>query len=100
MPGEVGNAVFPGHRVTHTRPFLDIDRLAVRDQVTFVTPAGRFTYEVTGSQVVFPKDTWIVDPTPDATMTLFACHPPGSAKQRIVVRGVYAGRVPGSGGVT
>jgi sortase (surface protein transpeptidase) len=24
-------------------------------------------------------------------MTLFACHPPGSAKQRIVIRGAFVG---------
>ena len=29
---------------------------------------------------------WIVDPTPTATATLFACHPPGSVSHRIVVK--------------
>jgi len=28
---------------------------------------------------------WITDQTSDATATLFACHPPGSVTQRIVV---------------
>jgi sortase A len=28
---------------------------------------------------------WIVNPTDTATATLFACHPPGSTRQRIVV---------------
>ena len=27
MPGDTGNAVVAGHRVTHTHPFLDIDQL-------------------------------------------------------------------------
>src|SRR5689334_198884 len=31
MPCQRGNAVFPGHRVTHTHPFLDIDRLSPGD---------------------------------------------------------------------
>jgi sortase A len=87
MPGQAGNVVFAGHRVTHTRPFLDIDKLTPGDRVIMTTAAGSFAYEVTGSQVVGPKDTWIVNPTPDATMTLFACHPKGSAAKRLVVRG-------------
>ena len=31
----IGNAVFAGHRVTHTHPFLDVDQLAPGDQVIF-----------------------------------------------------------------
>ncbi|MBV8160606.1 MAG: class E sortase, partial [Acidimicrobiia bacterium] len=35
MPGDNGNAVVAGHRVTHTHPFLDIDQLQPGDQVVF-----------------------------------------------------------------
>ncbi|MGH8998013.1 MAG: sortase, partial [Acidimicrobiia bacterium] len=87
MPGQLGNTVFAGHRVTHTRPFLDIDKLVVGDQIVLRMPRGDYTYEVTGSQVVGPKDLWIVKQTPEATITIFACHPKGSARQRYVVRG-------------
>jgi sortase A len=93
LPGQVGNTVFAGHRVTHTRPFLDIDLLVPGDQVIFTMPNGRWAYEVTGSEIVTPRDVHIVNPTPDATMTLFACHPKHSARQRYVVRG----RLIGSG---
>ena len=31
-PGEVGNAVFPGHRTTHTKPFRNIDQLVPGDR--------------------------------------------------------------------
>src|SRR4051812_17657431 len=86
-PGQLGNAVFAGHRVTHTRPFLDIDLLAPGDQIIFHLATGTYTYEITEHIIVFPKDTWIADPTPDATVTLFGCHPKHSALQRYVVRG-------------
>src|SRR5438067_8587317 len=33
MPGDNGNTVVAGHRVTHTHPFLDIDQLQPHDQV-------------------------------------------------------------------
>lgn len=91
MPGQLGNAVFAGHRVTHSHPFRHVDRLAAGDEILLSTAQGEFRYTVTRTEIVGSRDTWIVDPTPDATLTLFACHPPGSAKQRIVVRGVYAG---------
>jgi sortase A len=87
MPGQVGNAVFAGHRVTHTRPFYDIDLLSPGDVVVFHTKDGTFTYRVTGHQIVSAKDTWIVKPTPTPTITLFACHPKHSAAQRYVIRG-------------
>jgi sortase (surface protein transpeptidase) len=32
-------------------------------------------------------DVWIVDQHPGRTVTLFACHPPGSAEFRYVVFG-------------
>ncbi|MGH8972735.1 MAG: class E sortase [Acidimicrobiia bacterium] len=91
MPGQLGNTVFAGHRVTHSHPFRRFDELAAGDEVIFLTADGEFRYQVTGIEIVGPRDTWIVNPTPDATMTLFACHPPGSAKQRIVIRGAYVG---------
>lgn len=90
MPGEAGNVVFAGHRVTHSRPFHNLDQLVQGDRVIFHTATGIFTYEMTEQLIVTPKDVWIANPTPDATMTLFACHPKGSARQRIVVRGTLA----------
>jgi sortase A len=86
MPGQRGNAVFAGHRVTHTHPFRNIDQLQPGDLVYFTVGGVRWTYRVTGHQVVTPKDTWIVAQTPNATATLFGCHPPGSARYRYVVR--------------
>jgi sortase A len=87
MPGRRGNTVFPGHRVTHSHPFLDLDRLVPGDEVVFHMPDGTFTYAVTGTQIVVPTDMWVIDQTPEKTMTLIACHPKHSARQRIVVKG-------------
>ena len=86
-PGQRGNAVFAGHRVTHTRPFLDIDLLVPGDQIIFHLATGTYTYEVTDHIIVYPQDTWIANPTPDPTVTIFGCHPKHSAIQRYVVRG-------------
>ncbi|MGH9040837.1 MAG: sortase [Acidimicrobiia bacterium] len=91
QPGHAGNAVFAGHRVTHTRPFLDIDLLEAGDRITFRTDAGTAVYEVTEHQIVTPDATWIAQPTAEPTVTLFACHPKHSARQRYVVRGKLIG---------
>lgn len=85
LPGEVGNAVFAGHRVTKTRPFRNIDQLVEGDLVHFTINGARSTYAVTGHKVVTPKALDIVTQTPTPTATLFACHPPGSARYRYVV---------------
>ena len=85
LPGEAGNTVFAGHRVTHSHPFRRINELAPGDQVIFNVAGVRSVYAVTGSQVVTPDATHIANQTPTPTGTLFACHPPGSARYRYVV---------------
>ena len=87
LPGQTGNTVFPGHRVTHDHPFFDIDLIQIGDQVTFINETGRYTYEVTDHFVVNADETWIADQTDGPTMTIFGCHPKHSAKQRYVVKG-------------
>ncbi|MGH9231164.1 MAG: class E sortase [Acidimicrobiales bacterium] len=85
MPGEIGNVVVAGHRVTHTQPFRDLDLLRPGDPLVFtLTDGGRWAYELTGTEIVAPDAMHIVEQTPEPTATLFACHPKGSAAQRIV----------------
>lgn len=86
-PGEDGNVVLAGHRTVATRPFYDLGRLRPGDRVHLEWRDGsRHTYRVTETFVVPPTGVWIVDPTPVPTVTMFSCHPKGSARQRIVVR--------------
>lgn len=85
MPGQVGNAVFAGHRVTHTHPFLHIDSLETGDQLIFTIDGVKSVYSVTSHEVVTPDALYIADQTPTATATIFGCHPPHSATYRYVV---------------
>jgi len=85
MPGQPGNVVVAGHRVSHSKPFRHIDELAAGDQVKFTVNGTVFTYVVTGHEVVDPTAIRIVDQTAEPTATLFACHPPGSVAERYVV---------------
>ena len=84
MPGQLGNVVVAGHRTSHGKVFRDIDQLVAGDEVVFTTGDGRFVYLVTEIDIVQPDALYIVEQTPGYTATLFACHPPGSTRQRIV----------------
>jgi sortase A len=94
LPCQAGNAVFPGHRVTHSHPFFNLDLVKVGDQIVFHMPGHDCVYEATGTQIVSPTDLYVTDPTPDPTVTLIACHPKHSAAQRIVVKGKLIADIP------
>lgn len=85
MPGALGNVVVGGHRTSKDRPFRHLERLAPGDEVILTTNQGRFVYLVTRTEIVTPESIWIVDQTNAYTATLFACHPVGSTKERIIV---------------
>ena len=88
LPCEVGNVSIAGHRTTYGRPFHNLDKLAVGQEITLETPIGSCTYKV--SQAPFPVSPTtleVVANTPEeATLTLTTCHPKGSARQRLIVK--------------
>ena len=94
MPCQAGNTVFPGHRVTHSHPFMNLDLLSPGDQIVFHEPGHDCVYSVTGTTIVAPTDLYVIDPTPKPTVTLIACHPKHSAAQRIVVKGDLIANIP------
>lgn len=86
MPGQVGNVVVAGHRTSGHQVFRNIDALVEGDEILFTgTDGSVHRYRVTSSRIVVPTEVWIVDQTPTPTATLFACHPPGSVRERYVV---------------
>lgn len=90
MPGELGNVVIAGHRTTYTRPFWDLQALQPGDELIFeMTDGTRHVYVNRDIEIVDATAIHIIDQTPEHTATLFACHPRGSARQRIVGHFVY-----------
>jgi LPXTG-site transpeptidase (sortase) family protein len=90
-PGGWGNAVFGGHRVTEARPFFDMDKLRAGNEVDFVMANGwTYVYRVTKVFVVPNTAMWIADQAPGRTLTMFTCHPKGSASERLVTSGALA----------
>jgi len=93
-PGGSGNVVLAGHRTTKTRPFRNLDQLDHGDLV-FMTDGDGFDvmYRVSDTYIVDPSDLWITYDGPTPSVTMFACHPAGSARFRIVVQAdLVAGR--------
>lgn len=93
-PGEPGNMVLAGHRTTHSRPFRDLDHLEIGDLVYVEDGSGfEVMYRVSGSFVVESHDLWISYDVGRPIVTMFACHPKGSSRNRIVVQAeMIAGR--------
>ncbi len=89
LPSQSGNVVVAGHRVTHSRPFRHIDTMGPGDIVLFTVGSGQHTYTFAGNEIVPPTAVHIVNQSADKTATLFACHPPGSARFRFVVHLTY-----------
>jgi sortase A len=86
VPGREGNAVFAGHR---DRQFHGLGKLKLNDTIRVTTPAGDYVYRVEWTAVVDPNALWVMDPTPDSTLTLVTCFPfgyVGNAPDRFVVR--------------
>lgn len=93
LPGERGNVGIAGHRTMYGKPFSDIDKLKSGDRIQLITPLARHVYEVLPAFGGHPNpwivknNTWeVVERTTEPMLTLTACHPKGSSKQRIVVR--------------
>jgi LPXTG-site transpeptidase (sortase) family protein len=85
MPGQPGNAVISGHRTTYGAPFFNIDALQPGDVIEITTLIGVHTYEVVQQLIVAPNDVWVTNQVDGAWLTLTACHPRYSARERIII---------------
>jgi sortase A len=86
LPGEPGTVAIAGHRVTHTHPFLQLNRIRLGDVLTVQTGRGSFRYRVNAKRIVLPTATWVLFPRNALQrLVLTACHPPHSSRYRYVV---------------
>jgi sortase A len=87
-PGMNGNIVLSGHNDVFGEVFRDLDRLGPGDVINLFTSQRQYTYIITGTQLVAPTAVEVMDPTPDARVTLISCHPYLVDIHRIVVSAV------------
>ncbi|HZM32528.1 MAG TPA: class E sortase [Acidimicrobiales bacterium] len=85
LPGQPGNAAIAGHRTTYGAPFNRLDELEAGDEIMVTTVQGSFRYEVREQLIVEPDQVEVLDDFGDDRLTLTACHPKYSARQRIVI---------------
>jgi sortase A len=96
LPGQLGNFVVAGHRVTAGNPFWSLPSLRAGDLVCVDTQYNTYTYRVTGHPVlVSPTDLAVLDPVPghpEATpvgrlISLITCDPAWTGTHRVIVTG-------------
>jgi sortase A len=91
LPGQPGNAAIAGHRTTYGAPFNRINELERGDEILITTVQGAFRYEVSDQLIVSPSEVGVLDDFGDNRLTLTACHPKYSARQRIIVVAALVG---------
>ena len=91
FPGQGNNFIISGHRTTYGAPFLRLNKVKVGDEIDVVLPYAIVRYAVTRTVIVDPKDMASVAQLGHEQISLAACHPIASARQRIVVQGDMVG---------
>ncbi|GAA1858744.1 class E sortase [Brevibacterium marinum] len=92
MPGEVGNFSVAGHRVTYGKPFNQIAKLRPGDEIIVQTKDGFYTYTFRNFDIILPDAVEVLAPVPDEPefkgkdriLTMTACNPMFSARERYV----------------
>jgi len=85
LPGE-GNTAIAAHRTTYGAWFRDLDQLEPDDLITITYQGKEYKYRVERVFIIAKNDWSVIDDVEYPCLTLTACHPAGSAQQRIVVR--------------
>lgn len=106
MPGRRGNFAVAGHRTTYGKPLNKIADLRPGDKIIVETKAGWYTYTFRNFNIVLPDHVSVIDPVPDAPkvkptdrfMTMTACNPMYSARERYIAYSVLTGWTPSSDG--
>lgn len=88
MPGETGNCSIAAHRdYTFGTYFSRLDELKTGNEIIVEYNGAVFKYQVSESFIVSPEEVSVLSNTEDASITLITCHPRGSGKQRLIVKG-------------
>jgi len=85
LPGAKGNVAIAAHRDTF---FRKLQRIQSGDDIQVATTHGTFTYKVTSTEVVDPKDMRVIASRARSELTLITCYPfvfVGAAPKRFIV---------------
>jgi sortase A len=86
--GEKGNSVLLGHRnYVYGHYFRELNKLELGDIIILRKNNDEFIYEVTDSFVVEPAETWVLDSSEEAEITLITCTPIITYTHRLIIKG-------------
>ena len=86
LPGQTGNVGIAAHRDTF---FRHLGELKSGDAIQVATRGKQYVYTVRFTDIVSPKETWVLEPSSGQSLTLVTCYPfyyVGPAPKRFVVR--------------
>jgi LPXTG-site transpeptidase (sortase) family protein len=94
LPGDpTGNVGIAGHRTGFGEPFRHLDRLGPGDDIWLETPVGRYHYQVIppfdghdNPWITTAEDWTVITTTAEPMLTLTTCDPPGTSRNRLIVR--------------
>lgn len=86
LPHLGGNVAVAGHRTTYGAWFRHVDRLAAGDAIYLIFDGKEYRYEVERVWITASDDWSVIAPMDEHVLTLTTCHPPGSSKERLIVR--------------
>jgi sortase A len=84
-PGVRGNVVISGHNDVYGEIFRHLEDVNIGDEVVLYAGDTPYTYVVVAKMVVEPTEVSLLEPTPNATLTLITCHPYMVDTHRVVV---------------
>lgn len=92
LPGEQGNSVIIGHSSgalwrpgNYKYVFSLLEKLETNDVIYLDYQDVRYTYKVSGLQIVNPTEVSVLNQSDDYRLTLITCHPVGTNEQRLVI---------------
>lgn len=93
LPGQIGNLVISGHSagdIYSSNPykfiFSGLERLEVGDTIYINYESVRYTYQMTGREVVEPSDVdALIYETDRPMLTLITCTPLGTSRYRLLI---------------
>lgn len=84
-PGRQGNLVLAAHNDIYGEIFRHLDQLERGDEIVISSERQQYTYVVRETLVVEPTDTWVMEPTEHASVTLISCYPYLVNTKRIII---------------
>jgi sortase A len=86
LPDQTGNVALAGHRDSFFRPLRNI---RLYDTIRVTTASATHEYRVESTEIVWPEDVRVLEPTAGPVLTLVTCFPfdyTGHAPRRFIVR--------------